>query len=101
MPELIPEEVVQAVAEKLYRDYDSEFGADHLSWRDFEGQARELLGVAAPLIAEHIARAIEAARPAKPPETDLQRPATLESRLAYNESARIAREAFPKGDDHA
>jgi hypothetical protein len=52
MPELIPEEVVQAVAEKLYRDYDSEFGADHLSWRDFEGQARELLSVAAPLIAE-------------------------------------------------
>ncbi|MEV0382366.1 hypothetical protein [Nonomuraea sp. NPDC050643] len=47
----LPEEAVQAAAEVLYREYDSEFGADHLSWRDFTSTARAALVAAAPVIA--------------------------------------------------
>lgn len=43
----IPEAAVQAAAEVLYRDYDSEFDASHLSWQDFAGQARKVLDAAA------------------------------------------------------
>lgn len=42
----LPEEAVQAAAEVLYREYDSEFGADHLSWRDFTSTARAALEAA-------------------------------------------------------
>lgn len=52
----MPDEVVKPVAVALYRAYDSEFNADHLSWRDFAGQARELIDVASP----HIERQVRA-----------------------------------------
>ena len=41
LPE-IPQEAVQAAAEVLYRDYDSEYGADHLTWEAFTDQARKV-----------------------------------------------------------
>lgn len=43
----IPEAAVQAAAEVLYRDYESEYNASHLTWRDFAGQARQVLTAAA------------------------------------------------------
>jgi hypothetical protein len=52
----VPDEATKAVAEALYRAYDSEFCADHLSWKDFTGQARELIVIAIPAI-EQRARA--------------------------------------------
>lgn len=37
--------LVQRVAEKLLEDYAREYQADHLTWRDFERDARALVGV--------------------------------------------------------
>jgi hypothetical protein len=57
-PSEVPAEAVQAVAEILYRAYDAEFVADHLSWRDFRGQARDLIVAAVPHIREQVAQEI-------------------------------------------
>jgi len=48
----IPEQAVQAVAERMFRRYESEYSAGHLSWRDFADDARADLEAAAPLLAE-------------------------------------------------
>lgn len=32
---------VRLLAERLWKEYDSEFNANRLSWRDFEGEARK------------------------------------------------------------
>lgn len=39
----ITEAAVQAAAEVLLRDYESEYSAAHLTWRDFESLARRVL----------------------------------------------------------
>lgn len=44
----VPEAAVQALAEKLLRDYESEHNADHLTWQDFARLSREQLAVAWP-----------------------------------------------------
>lgn len=56
-PKEAPGDTIRAVAEKLHR----EFNADHLSWRDFIGQARELIAVASPHVRGWIAYEIETA----------------------------------------
>jgi|HubBroStandDraft_6_1064221.scaffolds.fasta_scaffold54087_6 type VI protein secretion system component VasF len=48
----MPEGAVQAAAEVRLRQYLSEYDASHLTWRDFEQDAREMLEAAAPLLAE-------------------------------------------------
>jgi hypothetical protein len=53
-PSAVPDEAVRAVAEALLRAYDAEFNADHLSWRDFRGQARELILAASPHIERQV-----------------------------------------------
>lgn len=50
----VPGEAVHAVAETLYRHYDSEYGASHLTWMDFADEARELIQAAAP----HLRKAV-------------------------------------------
>jgi leucyl-tRNA synthetase len=81
----IPEDAVQAVAEKLYRAYDSEYGADHLTWRNFADQARELIEPAAPHLAEHIAARLVCPYAGEQPGHPCD----------YEDAARIARETFP------
>jgi hypothetical protein len=39
----IDPKAIQAIAEVLYQDYNSEYGADHLSRGDFEGQAIKIM----------------------------------------------------------
>lgn len=51
MPE-IPDEAVQIVAKRMFRRYESEYDAGHLSWRDFADDARADLEAAAPVLAE-------------------------------------------------
>jgi hypothetical protein len=46
----IPPAAVQAAAEVMFRQYESQYNADHLTWRDFEQDAREVLEAAAPHI---------------------------------------------------
>lgn len=46
----IPDAAVQLVAQRLYDRYESEYVADHLSWRDFADEARANLDVAAHLL---------------------------------------------------
>ena len=48
----IPEAAVQAVAERMFRRYESQYSTAHLSWRDFTDDARADLEAAAPLLAE-------------------------------------------------
>jgi hypothetical protein len=43
----VPETAVQAAAEILLRDYESEYSAAHLTWRDFADLARRVLEAAA------------------------------------------------------
>lgn len=57
MPDL-PDASVKAAAEVLFRQYESEYAAGHLTWRDFEADAREILEAAAPAFAEEAAAAI-------------------------------------------
>jgi hypothetical protein len=47
----IPEAAVKAVAEVMFREYESEYQADHLTWRDFADSARLILEAAAPALA--------------------------------------------------
>jgi hypothetical protein len=47
----IPEPAIQAAAEVLLRDYESQYSASHLTWRDFADLARQVLAAAAPLMA--------------------------------------------------
>ena len=42
----IPEAAIQAAAEVMLRQYDSEYSAAHLTWRDFADSAREILEAA-------------------------------------------------------
>jgi hypothetical protein len=54
------DETLQRAAEVLFRQYESEYSTEHLTWRDFADPAREILDAAAPLLAEECARAVEA-----------------------------------------
>lgn len=49
----VPDDAVQAAAEVMLRQYESEFSAPHLTWRDFADPAREILEAAAPAIATY------------------------------------------------
>lgn len=42
----ITDDMVEAAASELLSDYASEYVADHLTWRDFEGEARRILSAA-------------------------------------------------------
>lgn len=44
----IPNAAVRAVAERMLRRYESEYQADHLTWRDFADDARDDLAAALP-----------------------------------------------------
>jgi hypothetical protein len=46
----VPAPAIQAAAEVLFRQYESEYSASHLTWRDFADQAREVLEAAMPAI---------------------------------------------------
>jgi hypothetical protein len=65
MPD-IPEDAVQAAAEVLFRQYESQYVTGHLTWRDFTVPAREILSAATPAIDEgirsHLAAEIDPAR---------------------------------------
>lgn len=43
-------EAVRIVAERMLQRYASEYDADHMSWRDFEADARGDLDAVAPLL---------------------------------------------------
>ena len=45
-PAVLTDEAVQRAAEVMYRQYDSQYGADHLTWRDFANDARAILTAA-------------------------------------------------------
>lgn len=53
----IPPEAVQHAAEVVLRQYESQYQADHLTWRDFADDAREVLAAAlphaGPVVTEH------------------------------------------------
>lgn len=40
----LDEHSTQRLAERLYRDYDSEYEASHLTWQNFTGDARRYIG---------------------------------------------------------
>jgi hypothetical protein len=47
-----PDEAVQRAAEVMLRQYETQYDAAHLTWRDFADDARAILGDAAPPLAE-------------------------------------------------
>ena len=44
----IPDEAVQRAAEVMFRQYESQYDAGHLTWRDFADDARAILEAALP-----------------------------------------------------
>lgn len=46
----IPAEAVEAAAQVRWRQYDSEYDASHLTWRDFAEDVGEILAAALPHI---------------------------------------------------
>jgi hypothetical protein len=62
----VPDVAVRAAAKVLFRQYESEYSAGHLTWRDFTVPAREILGAAMPAIdagiRSHLAAEIDPAR---------------------------------------
>jgi hypothetical protein len=52
-----PDEAVQRAAEVMLRQYESQYDAPHLTWRDFADSAREILDAAAAapagIVTEH------------------------------------------------
>jgi hypothetical protein len=86
----LPEEAVQLLAAKLYEDYDNLYLADHLTWRDFRGQAREQLALVAPLLAATLANLVGTACPWL---DDGDHPCD------FREAARVVREAFAESSE--
>lgn len=87
MPE-IPDDAVQAAAEVLLRQYESEYSAAHLTWRDFADPARQVLEAAAPVMAEAVAQKILAHMEAHGPQAGT--PLGAQSRRAWRRHFRIA-----------
>lgn len=48
--EEIPDATVRAVAERMLQRYESQYAADHLTWRDFADDARGDLAAALPFL---------------------------------------------------
>ena len=61
MPDF-PPEAIQRAAEVRLRQYDSEYSAAHLTWHDFEDDAREMLDACAEALGEHVAGKLAAHR---------------------------------------
>jgi hypothetical protein len=97
----IPDAAVRAAAEKLLRQYESEYSADHLTWRDFKDPAREVLEAAAPAMAEAIAQKILAHMEARGPAAGTPLGGTLRRawRRHFSIAARVAAFAFSTDDD--
>jgi|ERR1700722_4055527 len=100
MPE-IPETALQAAAETLFRQYESEYSADHLTWRDFTDPAREVLEAAAPAMAEAVAQKILAHMEAHGPQAGTPLGGTMRRawRRHFGIAARIAAGAFMTEED--
>lgn len=97
-PEEVPAELVQPVAEQMLRRYDSEYGADHLTWRDFADDARSDLAAVLPeherQVRAKVAAEIEAQKAGcKEHPMPLPRPScwTCGRDGAFHRAARIAR----------
>lgn len=91
----LPEEAVQAAARAIGEEYVA------LREWDPEAFAKAALEAAAPLIAEHIASEIERVVGGYPANEETRPRENVSDFLNDAEwAARIAREAFPKRDDH-
>jgi hypothetical protein len=98
MPDL-PESATRAVAEALLRQYESQYDAGHLTWRDFEVSAREITAAAAPILAEEVARKILAHMDAHGPGPSALPGSRHAWRRHFGIAAQIASLAFSSGDD--
>lgn len=103
----VPDDAVQPAAEVMLRQYESQYNADHLTWRDFAGDARAVLEAAAPAMAEAVAGKItahmESFGPRKPagalePVTDTGRQYRT-WRRHFGIAARVAAGAFSTRED--
>jgi hypothetical protein len=47
---LVTDDAVEAAARVMFRDYERQYSAGHLTWRDFADDAREILESAALMI---------------------------------------------------
>lgn len=46
----LPSAAIQAAAEVMFRQYESQYSASHLTWRDFSDDAKAVLAAAEPHI---------------------------------------------------
>lgn len=92
MPE-VPDAAVKAAAEVMLRQYESEYSAAHLTWRDFADPAREILGAVAPAMADHVARKILAHMEEHGPRDGLGNPLESMTGRAWRRYLAIAAQA--------
>jgi hypothetical protein len=100
-----PDTAIQHAAEVMLRQYESQYSAEHLTWRDFAGDARAILDAVAPDLGEHAASKIFAhmeAHGANPATVKLPQPHALKAaayRRHFQTAARIAARAFLTEED--
>jgi hypothetical protein len=95
-----PESAIRHCAEVMFRQYESEYNADHLTWRDFAGDARAILDAAAADLGEHAAARILAHMEGHgPPGGHGSASRLLAWRRHFSAAARVASRAFLTEDD--
>jgi hypothetical protein len=100
-----PDTAVRHAAEVMLRNYDSQYNADHLTWRDFADDARAVLDAAAPDLGEHAARKIlvhmesHGPDPAAVKLPQAQASRSYAYRRHFQTAARVAAGAFLTDDD--
>ena len=87
-----PEEVIRKAAEVRLRQYDSEYNADHLTWKDFASEVTEILDAVAEDLGNHAAEKIAEHRDSHGDSMPPDRLGTW--RRHFGIAARIASRAF-------
>ena len=91
----IPEEAVEAAADKRLEQYGLEYDSTHLTWRDFAGEAREILTAALPHLRVQETLTFEQLL-ADPGEQFDKRSEILASIDAYSKAVSSTASAVPK-----
>lgn len=91
----IPDEAVQRAAEVMFRQYESQYDASHLTWRDFAADARAVLEAAGRTLAGHIGARI--LRYSDEHEPQPGSPGYLAWHQHFTAAAEVATSAFGEG----
>jgi|SRR5579871_1009568 len=93
-----PESVIRKAAEVRIRQYESEYSAAHLTWRDFAAEVTEILDAVAEDLGQVVAGKIRAHMEDQGP-SEVSKVARSRWRRHFGTAARVAAFAFLTDDD--